>query len=136
MKSVIIILILSIIFTGCFESTSPQIDSNITFKQFPGCNKRLPKNNSDSCFIYTFEGTLNVNLCLPANCCPDSNRFEQYYTLNNDTIFLLAIDTAARLCRCSCNYLLEFQIDNLERDSYTFICTYYDSIFYSETLKR
>lgn len=137
MKSFICVIFISVIFIACSESTSPKNNSDVLFKQVPGCgNFNLPKSVGDSSFSYTFDSTLKIFLSLPANCCPDTNRFNYAYTINGDVIDFIAIDTAAHLCKCICNYTIEIAINDLDQDSYQFACTYYDSIFYNERVFR
>jgi len=139
MKHFLFIVFLISLILSCNTNTSPEREENTLtkFSQVPGCNKtNLAQILSDSCFTYTFNNTLNINLCLPANCCPDSNRFDYLYSISNDTINLMALDTAARLCRCMCNYIIQIEVDNLHKDQYKFICVYYDSTFYSETILK
>jgi len=135
MRPLFYLLIISLMFISCSESTSPNNDSNIVFKQTPGCNNyNLLKAVNDSCFSYTFSNSLNIYLCLPANCCPDSNRFDYSYSLDNNSINLIALDTATNLCRCVCNYLVEIRINGLSENNYTFNCTLGDSLYYYEQL--
>ncbi len=137
MKSFICVILTSLIFYTCSESTSPNNNSDILFKQVPGCgNFNLPKSANDSSFSYTFDNSLKINLSLPANCCPDTNRFDYIYTINDEEIYFIAIDTAAHLCKCICNYTIEIVINDLDKDSYQFICTYYDSVYYNERIFR
>lgn len=137
MKSFICVIFTSLTFVACSDSTSPTNNSEVLFKQIPGCeNFYLPKSANDSGFSYTFDNSLKINLSLPANCCPDTNRFDYAYTINGDVIDFIAVDTAAHLCKCICNYTIEIAINDLQQDSYKFTCTYYDSVYYNEKVFR
>ena len=137
MKSFVCTIFISIIFIACSDSTSPNNNSNTLFKQVPGCgNFNLPKMSGDSSFSYTFDNILKINLSLPANCCPDTNRFDYVHTINGDVIDFIVIDTAAHLCKCICNYSIEIEMNDLDKNSYQFVCTYYDSIYYNEKVFR
>lgn len=83
-----------------------------------------------------FDNILKINLSLPANCCPDTNRFDYVHTINGDVIDFIVIDTAAHLCKCICNYSIEIEMNDLDKNSYQFVCTYYDSIYYNEKVFR
>ena len=127
----------------CSENSSP-IDledhsSIASFHQLPGClESPLLKSASPSlrCFDYTFNGDLELEFCLPANCCPDSNRFDYNYAISNDTIYFTVLDTAKNLCDCICNYKIETKIIDLFKDAYIFQCLYYDSTIYDTLLYR
>jgi hypothetical protein len=137
MKSFIFTILTSFIFITCSEGTSPINNSDILFRQVPGCgNIILPKPAGDSSFSYSFDNSLKINLNLPANCCPDTNRFDYIYTIDEEEINFIAVDTAAHLCKCICNYTIEIVINDLDRDNYQFICTYYDSLYYNERIFR
>ena len=54
------------------------------FEQIPGClqSPLLKVRTTDyKCFDYNFHENLALEFCLPANCCPDSNRFDHSYTI-------------------------------------------------------
>ncbi len=137
MKTFICVIFTSLVFIACSDSTSPTNHSDVLFEQVPGCgNFNLPKLADDSGFSYTFDNTLKINLSLPANCCPDTNRFDYAHTINGDEINFIVIDTAAHLCKCICPYTIEIEIIDLQQDSYKFICTYDDSVYYNERVFR
>ena len=137
MLKLLVYLSLLIFVYSCSESTSPTLNINSTLKQASGCNKSsLSKSLTDSSFNYTFITDANIYFSLPANCCPENDRFDQITLLNNNTITTTVIDTAAHLCRCSCNYELNIKISNLTENNYTFTCIYGDSIFYKEEIVR
>ncbi len=94
------------------------------------------KTSSETCFDYSFKDTLKVIFCLPANCCPDSNRFDFTLGLSNDTINLAIQDTAADLCDCICTYRIFANVSGLNKEHYLFNCFYRDSLYYSEKLRR
>jgi hypothetical protein len=58
----------------------------------------------------------------------------------NDTIRVIVADTAAHLCRCSCNYMLHAELYDLPLDGYTLICERQDysskAILYSTYVHR
>lgn len=122
---------------SCSNSTSPNSNLNSSFKQIPGCNNQmLFKTFADSNFTYTFDTYADISFSLPANCCPENNRFDQITLLNDNTITITVIDTAAQLCRCICNYELNIKVMELIENHYTFICVYGDSIIYNEKIIR
>jgi hypothetical protein len=138
MRLVLIVLV-SVIFTSCGQLTSVDKEElNFQAHQIPGCVQNLPKNSPafNSCFTYSFEDTLKVDLCLSSNCCPDSGRFEYSYLVSGDTIKVSVVDIAEHLCRCTCNYIVHSDISGLEQDEYIFECIYYDSVFYQQTVVR
>lgn len=122
---------------SCSNSTSPNSNLNLSFKQIPGCNNTLlSKTLADSSFKYTFDTYADISFSLLANCCPENNRFDQITLLNDNTITITVIDTAAQLCRCICNYELNIKVRELTENLYTFICLYGDSILYNEKIIR
>ena len=138
MRKLLFSLIISLMLVfACQDSSGPE-KSFFNAKQIPGCNSSLSKSlkRQSSGFSYIFDENLNVKLELTANCCPDSNRFDYVYQLSNDTIYFTVIDTAAHLCKCICNYTVNAEIGGLTNDEYTFICVYYDSIYYNELVLR
>ena len=110
------------------------------FEQIPGClqSPLLKVRTTDyKCFDYNFHENLALEFCLPANCCPDSNRFDHSYTISNDTIYFTVLDTAQDLCDCICNYKIQTEISGLLRDAYIFQCLYdgktvYDTLVYRQ----
>ena len=133
------IILVFVIFTSCGQLTSvKEKEPNFQAHQIPGCIQDLPKNSLafTSCFTYSFEDTLKVDLCLSSNCCPASGRFAYSYLLSEDTITLTVVDIAAHLCRCICNYRVHSDISGLEQDKYIFECIYYDSVYYRQIVVR
>ena len=109
------------------------------FEQIPGCLEwKLTKTEiRDSvCFHYDFHQNLKLELCLPANCCPDSNRFDYSYEVHNDTIHFTALDTAQDLCDCICTYQIQTEISGLLKDTYIFQCLYEDKTVYDTLVYR
>jgi hypothetical protein len=106
--------------------------------QVPGCgttgSARIA--SSDSCFTYSFDGVLDLSWCVPANCCPDSNRFALSSIVVADTILVAVRDTAQRLCRCICSYNIHARYVDLPLDQYHFLVQYEDSVFYREIIYR
>jgi len=139
MRLVLIMLVL-VIFTSCGQLTSVKEEEEPNFQayQIPGCVQDLPKNSPtlSSCFTYSFEDTLKVDLCLSSNCCPDSGRFAYSYLLAEDTIKLTVVDIAEHLCDCICNYIVHSDISGLNQDEYIFECIYYDSVYYQQMVVR
>jgi hypothetical protein len=123
---VIILAWITITLMNCsHQSTNPENrQAQGVIYQVRGCQSELSKNlaSSDSCFSYQFEKTLHLEFCLTGNCCPDSNRFWLSNKLRNDTIFVVAADTAAQLCRCICIYKIHAEFDELPLDHYVFYC--------------
>ena len=138
MKSILIVLIF-VFFISCGQMTSVEKEKpNFQSYQIPGCIQELPINRhtDTTCFNYLFGETLKVDLCLPANCCPDSGRFEYSYLITGDTLKVTVIDIAENLCRCTCDYMVHSDISYLEHDEYIFKCIYYDSVYYQQTIVR
>lgn len=141
------ILFITLVGTGiCFflscssQSNEPELLSaeNFLIYQVPGCADaaQIAIVDNELCFSYSFTDTLTVDFCLPANCCPDSNRFEFSYTISNDRISVAVADTAEHLCRCICPYVIRAEIHDLTLDRYVFICTYDGEIWYNEEIQR
>jgi hypothetical protein len=109
-----------------------------TIYQIPGCGDHGLSKVAvrDSCFSYQFIQDLAVDFCVSANCCPDSLRFQFTHGTRNDTLFVTVADTAARLCLCTCQYLIHAEFPNLPRNHYIFYCKYGDAIAYNEVVKR
>jgi hypothetical protein len=101
------------------QSTNPENRQGVIY-QILGCRSGLSKVSDDSCFSYQFEKTLRLEFCLTGNCCPDSNRFRLSSKIRNDTIFVVAADTAAHLCRCVCTYKIRAEFEDLPLDHYVF----------------
>jgi hypothetical protein len=90
----------------------------------------------DSCFDAEFTQNLLINFCLVANCCPDTNRFALSTSINNDTISIVAVDTAGNLCSCDCDYKAHAEFQNLPLSQYLVLCSFNGSIVYRETVIR
>ena len=132
------------VFLSCSDKSSnpTKLPVQGSLRQLPGCQQLyLTKvTSNDSCFMYQFSDKLMVDFCLSANCCPDSNRFSLRYEIRNDTIFVVAADTAAHLCYCNCSYLIRAEFDNLPLNHYVFYCTREDysdrKVFYNQHVYR
>jgi len=128
---------------SCQKLTDPFENKSESFNyrayQIPGCAgpASLFRNSisEDKCFSYSFEDTLKIDLCVPANCCPDSNRFTYATDINNHVISFAVVDTAANLCRCMCTYRIHADFIGLTYQEYVFICIYKNEILYSEVIK-
>jgi hypothetical protein len=123
------------------STDSPGQQVRATLNQLKGCQSDLSNNAtvSDSCFSYQFAKKLIVDFCLLGNCCPDSDRFSFSCEVRTDTIFVVAVDTAANLCNCLCNYVNHAEFDNLPLDHYVFYCTcsdYGNRVCYIENISR
>jgi hypothetical protein len=128
-------------FFSCSSQTSdPEVLAQEKFQiyQVPGCvdSARNTIIDNELCFSYSFTDILTVDFCLPANCCPDTNRFEFSYIIAEDHISVAVADTTERLCRCICPYILRAEIHDLPLDRYVFVCTYDGEIWYSEEIQR
>lgn len=110
----------------------------LEFSQVPGCSSSSVGKTTlvDLCFDYEFSENLRTELCLPANCYPDSSRFSASYLINNNTITFTVVDTAQNMAKCFCDYKIVDSFTNLELNTYLFQCVYQDSIFYSENVER
>lgn len=146
MRKIVLYLILaaaaSAVSTCSDNSSNPgerRVSANL--RQISGCVSTVlsTRTVADSSFEYLFGDTLFFSFLLSGNCCPDSNRFALSYELNSDTLHVAAMDTAAHLCRCICNYVVRAEFANLPLDHYTLICTRSDDsgkVYYSETVIR
>lgn len=135
-------LLFSFIFNlnSCSDDAPTTVAPEISFVsyQVPGCNptSSLKKDSLiDSCFQYSFTDTLEVEFCVPGNCCPDSDRFVTNYSIHSDTIFVTVTDTAAHLCHCICDYIIHLEISGLPNDEYLFYCDCQD-LQYNEIVIR
>lgn len=123
-------------FWGDSDSPPPGEDA---IYQINGCNGSIGLRKSaemDSCFSYEFTNHLQVEFCVNANCCPDSNRFDFEYHIENDVIFVTVMDTAEHLCKCFCPYVIHLELNKLPLSHYYFRCSYYDKIIYYEEIQR
>ncbi|HUI29832.1 MAG TPA: hypothetical protein VLX91_06410 [Candidatus Acidoferrales bacterium] len=131
-----------ILITCSDKSSDPgkqQVKTSLT--QVGGCGShQLGKVSMwDSCFTYQFDQNLEVNFFLSGNCCPDSNRFLLSNRISNDTIFVVAMDTAAQVCNCVCNYTINAKFENLSLSHYVFYCTRADDsnrVYYAKDVYR
>lgn len=136
----LIIFVLFYVFSCTTDNSTEPEDDTITFNSYQvgGCNgsslSKIAEN--DSCFLYSFDDTLKVDFCVIANCCPDSQRFVADYNIKSDTIFVSVADTAAKLCRCVCNYTIHLDFNGLSEKQYVFYCNYYDQIVYNENIVK
>ena len=125
---------------GCSDrGAEPEMASDAySLYQVPGCgNTGLARLSSNgSCFTYNFDRVLNLSWCVPANCCPDSNRFGLSSTVRLDTIIVAVKDTAQRNCRCTCPYAICASFVELPLDRYVFLVQYDDSVYYREVVYR
>ncbi|TFH66053.1 MAG: hypothetical protein E4G91_00170 [Candidatus Zixiibacteriota bacterium] len=128
-------LILSLL--ACSESTTKPKTESLVY-QVGRCQHSagIAALAEDSCFTATFTKNLLVDLCLVANCCPDTNRFALSTLINSDTILITVADTASSLCDCLCNYKVRAEFQNLPLLQYLVLCSYNDSIIYREIVMR
>lgn len=127
----LIALSIIIILIGYSCNDSPLTSQTpLLLKQITGCQKyNLNKSASlDSCFSYTFKTELNIEFCVSGNCCPDSNRYLLSSKILGDTIEIAVRDTAANLCRCICNYLIQARFQDLNSNHYFIKCIQEESI--------
>lgn len=129
------IIMISII---CSCDATDQNEPWADVKQIPGCiETNLDNDLLDlNCFEYDFENTLHVELCLTANCYPDSERFAYSVVGYADTISVTVTDTSSNSANCICPYRIEMEFINFENDTYVFECHYQDSTYYSEIVTR
>jgi hypothetical protein len=77
----------------------------------------------DSSFVYSFTDSLVIDFSVPANCCPDSDRFDVIYNLlNEDTLVVSVADTAQNLCYCNCSYMIHAVFQELPDNHYVVRC--------------
>lgn len=120
---------------ACDRSTGPEQEHLLY--QITGCGGGLAKSFvADSCFSYQFGTDLIIDFCVTANCCPDSNRFDLSYETRHDTIAIAVQDTAARLCRCICPYVIHAEFHELPLDHYTIQCMYDNRVAYNEEVHQ
>ncbi len=118
--------LLAVAGVNCAKSPSgPGVSRiQVSFRQVGGCISKVSSTSQvgDSSFAYEFNDTLHVSFMLSGNCCPDSDRFAMSYDVRSDSLFVTATDTAARMCLCTCSYILQAKFANLPLDRYTFVC--------------
>ena len=145
MRKVLISLIaLFLISCILFCNNTPQPDKKHTIYQIPGCNDDISKEAGvlEEYFSYSFdETTLSIDFSVIGNCCPDSNRFDLSYNLQDNSITIFVEDTAANLCKCDCNYLIHADFYELDQYKYVVTCIRKynagkDSILYKETVYK
>ncbi len=107
-------------------------------QQVAGCQRAglARAATADSCFAYQFEDDLKLEFCVIANCCPDTNRFKLASEVRQDTIAIAVADTAARLCRCICPYLIRAEFRDLPEDHYVVACSFGDSLWLVQHVYR
>ncbi len=122
---------------GCSESTTKEDIESLVY-QVGRCQNSAGSAAlaGDSCFSATFTQNLIVDLCLVANCCPDTNRFALSTEIKGDTITITAADTAASLCHCVCGYKVRAEFHDVPLSQYLVLCSYQDSIIYREIVTR
>ena len=143
MRYLIAIIVLFFLF-GCEKSSTPIDQESVPisneYYQIPGCQGQtdnLAKTfSNDYCFSYSWINDLNVELCLWANCCPDTDRFNSSSVLTGNVISVTVTDTAKQLCDCICTYKLHFDFPSLLKKDYIFKCIYNDSLVYIEKIKK
>ena len=125
---------------GCSDrgAEAEMANDSYSLYQVPGCgNTGLARlSSNDSCFTYDFDRVLYLSWCVPANCCPDSNRFALSSKVRLDTIIVAVRDTAQRNCRCTCPYTICASFAELPLDRYVFLVQYDGSLYYREVVYR
>lgn len=105
----------SIVFTtltlaACTGKSSAPFESQTTgaVRQLPGCVSRELASAfvAEPCFSYEFTGRLMIDFFLPDDCTSDSMRFVTSYQISNDTLMIIAVDTATANAGCPCDYLV------------------------------
>jgi hypothetical protein len=76
--------------------------------------------SDDTSFSYTFTDTLIVNFWAIADCSSKSNLFSLTYSIRNDTIFVVVVDTAKSNANCDCKYPIQAEFVNLPLNHYVF----------------
>ena len=140
----ILLIIFLLSFLSCQKSIDPfenQAESvDLTAYQIPGCAGPASFFRNDisenDCFSYSFKDTLKIELCVSANCCPDSHRFMYDSNIDNNVISFTVVDTAADLCRCICDYRIHADFAGLMNDEYIFNCIYGDTLLFSEVIVK
>jgi hypothetical protein len=128
---------LILLLLACSDNTTkPKVES--LAYQVGRCDHDMIKKPvaDDSCFTAAFTQDLLIDLCLVANCCPDTNRFALSTSISSDTVLIAAADTAVNLCHCLCNYKVRAEFHNLPLSQYLVLCSYKDSIIYREIVTR
>lgn len=137
-------LLSALLLVSCMDKGSSMgPDANRTPKitaqrQIPGCQgNALGKNSADHCFKYSWLGdNLKLEFCVIGNCCPDIDRFVLDSEFKGTDLFVTVTDTAARRCKCMCNYNVQAEFSDATGSLYTVICTYDDSVLYREHVIR
>jgi hypothetical protein len=121
----IIISFLPILLFGAFLACQPSTESQkwggeCQLYQVNGCQGgELSKAAiGDSSFTYQFDSDLILDFRVSANCCPDSNRFTLQQAIQNDSITITVLDTAANLCFCDCSYIIHAEFYDMPEDMY------------------
>ena len=132
-----VILFILLALLACSDSsTKPKVES--VAYQVGRCDHDMIRSleSDDTCFSAEFAQDLVIDLCLTANCCPDTNRFAMITQIRNDTAFVAVTDTAQHLCHCLCDYHAHAEFYGPPLSQYLVICSYQDSVIYSETVTR
>lgn len=121
-KSICVFCILSSVFISCADtSTDNSKTVQVNLYQVGGCKSHsLPKvSSSDTSFSYSFTDTLVVDFWAFGGCNTRPNLFALSYNIQDDTIFVTAIDTVLG-SKCLCRYLIQAEFANLPLDHYVF----------------
>jgi hypothetical protein len=134
----LVFILLLVAMPSCSDRVTEPEAIQTMLHEIPGCisHGAAKASSIDSCFAYTFTENLDITWCLPANCCPDSQRFVLSSAVTKDTITVTVADTARNLCRCNCSYNVHAQFFHLPLDHYVFLVRYGDSLFYNEDAVR
>ncbi|MFB0515086.1 MAG: hypothetical protein ACETWG_00595 [Candidatus Neomarinimicrobiota bacterium] len=123
---------------ACEESTEPEPWSGeVLLHEVDGCQAQwLGKSALIDSFSYQFETDLVLDFFVESNCCPDTNRFDLFSNITEDTIAITVVDTAQHLCDCICPYLIHAEVTDLPRDEYIVKVVYYGEVIYLEAVQR
>ncbi|UCD38292.1 MAG: hypothetical protein JSW54_02080 [Fidelibacterota bacterium] len=125
-------------FTVKDESTQPDPwDGEALLYQAGGCQAAsFYKTALVDSFSYQFGDDLILDFFVSSNCCPDTNRFELFSSVDEDTIAITVVDTAQHLCHCTCPYRIHTEFIDLPLDEYTVVVNYYGEVAYLEEVQR
>ncbi len=138
-----ILIVFLLFILSCNKTIDPFENESASFNygayQIPGCAGQISLSrdgiSEGGCFSYSFGDTLKIELCVSANCCPDSGRFVYASSIDDHVISFAVVDTAVDLCHCNCNYQIHADFIGLIHREYLFVCTYENEILYSEVIK-
>lgn len=114
MKTIMILVLVAITYSSVFSQSEYNYSDNFT----AFCNE-LDNLNSCPTYVYLKNDSIIIKDKINNQCCPG---FElKISEIENDTLFVLFIDTATMLCDCVCDYDITLNVGKILGESLTLI---------------